>query len=98
LVTIMIPNEDWEFIIDLIKDEVFKSREKHGKIKSPHEGFALIKEELDELWNNVKSNISDLIEPLQIAALAISYIFDIIELRFKYTLKELCKREQNIKD
>lgn len=49
---------------------------------SPHEGKAVIEEELDELWTHVKENTgrSDAArdEAIQIAAMACRYVIDLI--------------------
>lgn len=54
--------------------ELAKAREKHGDIKSAHEAYAVILEELDEVWDEVKSQKWDraqlLKELIQVAAMA----------------------------
>ena len=37
-----------------IKEEVKKAELNHPQFNSPHEGYAIIAEELDELWDEVK--------------------------------------------
>ena len=48
---------------------------------SPHEGKAVIEEELDELWEHVKANSGQTeaarIEAIQIAAMALRYAHDL---------------------
>ena len=39
---------------ELVKEELIKSRQKHGPVTSVHEGYAVILEELDEVWEEVK--------------------------------------------
>lgn len=65
--------------------EEFKLAEKHfSPFNSMHEGFAVLHEEFDELWKNVKLNANkhpnrlDLIreEAIQLAAMAIRMIYD----------------------
>lgn len=36
-------------------DELHRAREKHSSMTSPHHGYAIILEELDELWDEVKA-------------------------------------------
>ncbi len=58
----------------LVKDELAKARKKHGPMLSVHEGYAVILEELDEVWEEVKKKSSNrnhgdtLAELVQIAA------------------------------
>jgi hypothetical protein len=52
----------------------------HGKFNGPHEGYAVILEELDELWDNVKKNRpaqEHYDEAKQVAAMALRYMHDI---------------------
>ena len=39
---------------ELVKEELIKARQKHGPVTSVHEGYAVILEELDEVWEEVK--------------------------------------------
>lgn len=39
-----------------IEKEVKEAREKYGAFNSTHEGYAVLKEEVDELWDIVKKN------------------------------------------
>lgn len=56
-----------------------------GPFNSAHEGFAVLKEEVDELWDHVKVNQKkrDLEEmrkeAIQVAAMAIRFIHDVID-------------------
>jgi hypothetical protein len=45
-----------ENIINDVLKELERSEKEHGNFNSPHEGYAVILEELDELWENVKLN------------------------------------------
>ena len=72
--------------IDIIMKEVGlelgQATAKFGKFNSPHEGYAVLKEEVDELWDDIKSNnslYSQRQEAIQIAAMAIRYILDVTE-------------------
>lgn len=42
-------------VVDEIRSAYLKSREKHVPMMSPHEGYAIIKEEFDELWVEIKA-------------------------------------------
>jgi NTP pyrophosphatase (non-canonical NTP hydrolase) len=72
-----------QMVLLQIESEIIKSRRKHGKFKGSHEGYAVILEELDELWDEIKKPQRDLeemrAECIQIAAMAIKFIEDICE-------------------
>lgn len=71
--------------LDSIKFDVEKELgtafKKFKPFNSPHEGYAVILEELDELWDEVKTNPQnmDLVraEAIQVAAMAIRFIYDL---------------------
>lgn len=71
---------DLDLILDGVRVEVERAVWRFDPFNSPHEGWAVIREELDELWEHVKANTgrSDdaLIEARQIAAMAVRYILD----------------------
>lgn len=64
-----------------VEQEVKKATAKHSSMQSPHEGYAVILEELDELWDHVKTDTAlgyaARKEALQVAAMAIRYIYDL---------------------
>jgi hypothetical protein len=69
-----------------IQDELQRAEEKFPKFNSPHEGYAVILEELDELWDEIRaSGPSRLNKPemrkeaMQVAAMALRFIVDICE-------------------
>lgn len=63
--------------------ELEKARGKFPAFNSPHEGKAVIEEELDELWQHVKANTGTtdeaLEEAIQVAAMALRYVVDLSE-------------------
>ncbi|MBC9913142.1 hypothetical protein [Chitinophaga varians] len=66
-------------IAEAIDDELSKAKAKHGEnpFHSPHEGFAVLKEEVDELWDEVKKDSDRETmkkEAIQVAAMAIRFI------------------------
>ena len=65
----------------LILREYAGATNKFGAFSSAHEGYAVIKEEVDELWDAIKNKQStnkDLRkEAIQIGAMAVRFIFDI---------------------
>ena len=65
--------------------ELARAMEKHAPMHSLHEGYAVIFEELDELWDEVRAwqPGSDLTEArkeaLQVAAMALRIILDVCD-------------------
>lgn len=53
--------------------EMYSAHRQHGPIKSPHEGYAILLEELDEFWEEVKKKEHDPVamrkELVQLAAM-----------------------------
>jgi hypothetical protein len=68
-----------EEILKKVSVELERAEKKFPPFSSGHEGFAVIKEELDELWDNVKANHSDdmLEECIQVAAMAVRFAKDL---------------------
>lgn len=67
-------------IINNIKDELNQAVEKFHAYNSAHEGYAVILEELDELWDEIKGQhrTPEMYgEAKQVAATAIRFMFDI---------------------
>ncbi|MBB4287977.1 hypothetical protein [Roseospira goensis] len=63
--------------------EAERAATKHRPMAGAHEGWAVIKEELDELWEHVRADTGRSAaarrEAVQIAAMAIRYITDVTE-------------------
>ena len=61
-------------------DEYIAASDMFPPFNSPHEGYAVILEELDELWEEIKSKKgtpeSMRAEAIQVAAMAIRFIID----------------------
>jgi len=63
--------------------EFYKAREKFAPFNSAHEGYAVIKEELDELWDEIKKKSEQRSpatmrgEAIQIGAMALAFIIDL---------------------
>lgn len=67
-------------IADRVIEELSRARDKFPRrIINGHEGYAIIKEELDELWDEVKADNKELAlkEAVQVAAMAIRFIVDL---------------------
>ncbi len=71
-------------IMGLIEDELRSASRQHGRFHSSHEGYAVIKEEVEELWDEIKKktkNRSDkrmLEESVQVGAMAARFILDLL--------------------
>ena len=65
-----------------IVDEYIRARMKFPKMASPHEGYAIIKEEVDELWELIKQNKGKSKEAAdeirQIGAMCLAYQLEVI--------------------
>ncbi len=70
--------------ISLATLELIRATRVYGPINSSHEGYAVIKEELEELWEDVKSNNREGMrdEAAQIAAIALRFLMDICEVEY----------------
>lgn len=70
-------------VLALIDAELERAVSRFDSFHSPHEGWAVIKEEMDELWEHVRSNTGTergaMVEAMQIAAMALRYIYDLGE-------------------
>lgn len=62
-----------------VRAEVVRAIEKFPTFNSAHEGYAVIAEELDELWDAVKGNdpVDARKEAVQVAAMGIRFMTDI---------------------
>lgn len=68
-------------ILQAFRAEVLRARKKHKPMNSPHEGYAVLKEEVDELWDEVKADngreITAMEEATQVAAMGVRYVMDL---------------------
>ena len=73
---------DMKQLIDDITIELEHAQAKFPPFHTPHEGYAVILEELDELWELCRVNRGRTLqareEAIQIAAMAIRYVADLI--------------------
>lgn len=58
--------------------ELTRASEKFGAFASPHEGYAVLLEEVDELWAEVKKGDRKRMkeEAVQVAAMALRFLVD----------------------
>ena len=59
--------------------EYRRARLRFARMRGPHEGFAVLLEEVDELWDEVKGNRPSLAneEAVHVAAMALAFIMEI---------------------
>jgi hypothetical protein len=71
----------YEDAMVLVKKQMDFATGKFPPFRSSHEGYAILKEEVDEFWHEVKANNIKLAreEVAQVAAMAIRYLMDIEE-------------------
>lgn len=67
-----------ETLVKVIR-ELGRAMRRFGKFNSAHEGYAVILEELDELWDEIKANAGErqVDEGVQVAAMALRFLLDI---------------------
>lgn len=71
--------------VDPIVVEVLKAENKYPAFNSAHEGFAVLLEEVDELWDEVKvkqgkRDVAAMrLEAVQVAAMAIRFLRDVCD-------------------
>lgn len=67
----------------LVEDELERATKQFGTFHTPHEGFAVLQEEVDELWDEVKAGTSKghrgISEAVQAAAMAIRFLIDLCD-------------------
>ena len=66
-------------IVNEVLEELTRATAKFGEMRSSHEGYGIILEELDEAWSEIKCNDTDRAceEMIQVAAMAIRFIYDL---------------------
>lgn len=70
-------------ILSEVECELEFATAKFGSFASAHEGYSVILEEMDELWDEVKNNkdsgalARQRLEALQVAAMAVRFIMDV---------------------
>lgn len=63
--------------------ELLRATKLHGPMKSYHEGAGVIREEFEELWDEVKKKHPDPAklreEAIQLAAMALRFVYDMVD-------------------
>ncbi len=71
--------------IELILEEYHSAVRRYPKFHSPHEGYAILLEELDELWEEVRRSpsrydpVAVRAEAIQVAAMALRFLTDCVD-------------------
>lgn len=72
-----------ERALSLVQDELDAARSNHPPMRSCHEGYAIMLEEVDELWLEVKSGNGSshrgVSEAVQVAAMALRFLVDLCD-------------------
>lgn len=73
--------EKYTKALDEISEEIMHARSYHGPMRGAHEGYAVILEELDELWEEVRakkfSKGKARAEARQVAAMALAFMAEV---------------------
>ena len=72
-------------ICDAVYSEFYRAADLHKPFNSAHEGYAILLEEVDELWDEVKKNphksperLANMrTEAIQVAAMAMQFLKDV---------------------
>lgn len=74
-------DERTTWLLNLVGTELCRARSRFRPMNSPHEGKAVIEEELDEFWEHCKANTgresAAMDEAIQVAAMAARFVFDL---------------------
>lgn len=64
--------------LNQIYDELNRATRRYGPMTSPHEAYGIIKEEVDEMWDEIKQNnyLRARDEALQVAAMCVRFLVD----------------------
>lgn len=78
-------DDDLTALLDEVRAEVARAEAKHPPMNSAHEGYAVLLEEVDELWEEVRRQTGDRsgeamrAECVQIAAMAVRFVRDVCD-------------------
>ena len=72
-----------EKVLALVMEEVTRASQKYGSFNSSHEGYAILLEEVDEMWDDIKRNRNEHAgdEAIQVAAMAVRFLVDCVKWR-----------------
>lgn len=83
LAPLVAPDEEWA--LKIVLEELTNAQENHPAFVNAHEGFAVLLEEVDELWDVVRLNPRKhperqerlMAEAKQVAAMALRFLIDL---------------------
>ena len=82
---IKVASNDIKFAMEVLEvaTEYNRARRLHAPMHSVHEGYAVLKEEVDELWDEIKRNDLHAArkEAVQVAAMALAFIREVTPAR-----------------
>lgn len=88
-------NKNYEYATEAAYKEIVRAKTKHGHktFNSLHEGYAVLLEEVDEMWDEVKRDNKELAvaEAVQVAAMAIRFVAEFGTPPYKFPKKEVEK-------
>ncbi len=66
-------------VVDRVLEELQSATSKFNSFNNPHEGYAVILEELDELWDAIKANDLEAArrEAIQVTAMGLRFLVDL---------------------
>lgn len=66
-------------VTEKVRRALWRAQKKHNKMETYHHGYAVIKEELDELWDEIKADNFEKAhkESVQLAAVAQRFLIDL---------------------
>ena len=74
-------SDKWERVQQAILDELLLAVSHYNSMANPHDGWARIREEVDELWDEVKTREQPIermrAEAIQVGAMAMRFILDV---------------------
>lgn len=91
-------NQAWTPALSAIIRELERAESKFGPFHNSHEGYAVLLEEVDELWDAIKANDKEHAkkEAVQVAAMALRFLLNLYEWEqeeLESKLGAVCQRE-----
>jgi hypothetical protein len=73
--------ESYQQVLDEVLDELLRARAIHPPFRSLHEAYAVILEELDEVWAEIKAKKPDYdklrVEGIQLCAMTLRFVTEL---------------------
>lgn len=72
---------DLDTVMSVVRNELERALRRYPSMRSRHEGYAILLEELDEAWDAIKRNDGPAAtwEMVQVAAMAVRWLLDVGE-------------------